>query len=82
MRRVVATGKEVRAAVGRMGSGQSAVRKGVSAKALVRRVSVAHRQQTLRILVKRAVYAAFSFAIGTFRGQDYRMDLVRAPSCK
>src|SRR5262249_51042124 len=34
------------------------------------------------ILVKRAVYAAFSFAIGTFRGQDYRMDLVRAPSCK
>jgi hypothetical protein len=35
MRRVAATGKEVRAAVGRMGSGQSAVRKGVSAKALV-----------------------------------------------
>src|SRR5262249_46740654 len=34
------------------------------------------------ILVKRAVCAAFSFAIGTFRGQDYRMDLVRAPSCK
>src|SRR6516165_7131195 len=34
------------------------------------------------ILVKRAVYAAFSFAIGTFRGQDYHMDLVRAPSCK
>src|SRR5262245_18956114 len=48
MRRVAATGKEVRAVVGRMGSGQSVVRKGVSAKALVRRVSVAHRQQTPR----------------------------------
>src|SRR5262249_33886718 len=48
MRGVAETGKEVRAVVGRMGSGQSVVRKGVSAKALVRRVSVAHRQQTLR----------------------------------
>src|SRR5262245_49863737 len=35
-----------------------------------------------RDIVKRAVFAAFSFAIGTFRGQHYRMDLVRAPSCK
>src|SRR6266536_5528287 len=82
MRLLPAAGKEVRAVVGRMGSGQSAVRQSVSAKALVRCVSVAHRQQTLRILIKRAIYAAFSIAIGTFRGQDYRMHLVRAPSCK
>src|SRR5262249_27367529 len=48
MRRVPAPGKEVRAVVGRMGSGQSAVRKGVSAKGFVRCISVAHRQQTPR----------------------------------
>src|SRR5215471_12128408 len=81
MRRVAATGKEVRAVVGRMRSGQSVVRRCVRKGTCAPRICCPSATDA-EILVKRAVYAAFSFAIGTFRGQDYRMDLVRAPSCK
>ena len=74
--------QEMRAVVCAEVSGQSAVRKGVSAQGLVRCISVAARQQTLRYCSNWPIYAAFSFAMRACRGQDYLMHLVRAPSCK
>src|SRR6516165_11860546 len=46
-------------------------RKSVSKKPRMHRIFVAEWQQTLRYYANSGVCAAFSFAIGAFRGQDY-----------
>src|SRR5215471_19183730 len=63
MRRALAAGKKCAHAAAR--------HKSVSKKPRMRSIFVAEWQQTLRYYANSGVCAAFSFAIGAFRGQDY-----------